>query len=215
VEARVGAINWFHSIDLGNGIITRGKRKPELYRRKIDLTFRHFQPGWSVIDVGAWDGLYSFEAKRRGASRVLATDYHAWAGPGWGTKAGFELAREVTGEDVEDMDIDAMHVTVDRVGQFDMVLGLGLLYHLKHPLLFLEQIAPVCKRLLVLDTHLDMAKVKVPAMAFYPGAEVGGDGSTWVGPNVPCVEAMCKTAGFSKVEHELMSPKRGVFYAFK
>ena len=50
-----------------------------------------------MLDIGAWDGALSFEAERRGASRVLATDSFCWSGEGWGTKDGFEFARKAIG----------------------------------------------------------------------------------------------------------------------
>ena len=90
--------------------------------------------GLTVLDIGAWDGFFSFECERRGASRVVAADYYSWHGPGWGTKAGFQLAREALGSRVEDVDIDVMDLSPERVGTFDVVLFLGVLYHLRHPL---------------------------------------------------------------------------------
>jgi tRNA (mo5U34)-methyltransferase len=111
--------------------------------------------GRTVLDVGAWDGFFSFEAERRGASRVVATDHYSWHGLGWGTgdgKAGFELARTALGSRVEDVDIDVMDLSPERVGTFDVVLFLGVLYHLRHPLLALERIASVADDLLVAET---------------------------------------------------------------
>ena len=108
--------------------------------------------GRTVLDIGAWDGFFSFEAERRGAARVVAADYYAWHGIGWGThqgKAGFTLARECLGSRVEDLDIDVMDLSPERVGTFDVVLFLGVLYHLRHPLLALERIASVTRELLI------------------------------------------------------------------
>ena len=64
--------------------------------------------GRSVLDIGAWDGAFSFEAERRGAKRVLVTDSFIWQGKGVGSKAGFELARAALGSKVEDMLVDVM-----------------------------------------------------------------------------------------------------------
>ena len=65
----------------------------------------------TVLDVGAWDGFFSFEAERRGAKRVLATDFDSWLGKTWGSKAGFELARRALTFRVDDMTIDVLELS--------------------------------------------------------------------------------------------------------
>ena len=83
-------IKWFHSIPLRDGIVTPGLDNSMDKLGQVclpaDLT------GKSVLDIGAWDGFFSFQAERNGAKRVLATDHFCWSGPGWGTKAGFDLS---------------------------------------------------------------------------------------------------------------------------
>src|SRR3954471_14482364 len=93
IRARVAELQWHHSIDLGHGITTPGQDRSErkLARLQIPASLK----GKTVLDVGAWDGFFSFEAERRGASRVLATDSYSWNGShDWGDKRGFKLARE-------------------------------------------------------------------------------------------------------------------------
>jgi tRNA (mo5U34)-methyltransferase len=169
-----------------------------------------------VLDVGSWDGFYAFEAERRGASRVLATDSFAWRT----AKAGFELARRVLDSHVEDMDIDVLELSPDRVGTFDVVLFLGVLYHMRHPLLALERVASVTGDHLVLETHVDLLDLPRPAMAFYPGTELNGDETNWCGPNPPMVLAMLNTVGFSKAEifagpSVMATSTRMLFHAWK
>ena len=101
--------------------------------------------GRSVLDVGAWDGFFSFEAERRGAARVVAADCFAWQGENWSDKSGFELARRALNSGVEDVDIDVMDLGPHQVGTFDLVLFLGVLYHMRHPLLALERLASVTR----------------------------------------------------------------------
>ena len=194
----VAAIPWWHTIDLGNGIVTPGKdptpaRLPEI-RLPDDLT------GLSVLDVGAWDGFFSFEAERRGARRVLATDSFCWGRGGWGTKDGFELARRARGSKVEDLDIDPLDLSPDKIGTFDVVLYLGVLYHMRHPLLALERVASVTGGRLILQTQVDLAGITRPAIAFYQGSELHGDPTNWSGPNPAAVVAMLRTVGFSEVQ---------------
>jgi tRNA (mo5U34)-methyltransferase len=212
----VSQIHWYHSIDLGNGIVTPGWEKntvTRLKRLKIPEDLR----GLSVLDVGAWDGFFSFEAERRGAKRVLAVDFDTWAGKTWGSKAGFELARKVLGSHVEDLTIDVLDLTPERVGVFDLVLFLGVLYHLRHPLLALERIFSVTGRHLILETHVDMVWGKRPAMVFYPSGELRHDQTNWWGPNPAAVVSMLKSVGFKRVEvvskfHSQLSMLGAAFY---
>jgi len=208
IRSRVDAIRWYHTIDLGHGLVTPGIDDTPLRLTRLDLPGSF--AGQTVLDVGAWDGFFSFEAERRGAARVLATDLFAWRGPTWSTKAGFELARATLGSRVEDLEIDVMDLTPERVGVFDVVLFLGVLYHLPHPYLALERIASVTRRLLVLETVVDMIGFGRPAVAFYPGRELNGDPTNWWGPNVPAVEGMLKTSGFSEVR--TITPQRSAPY---
>jgi tRNA (mo5U34)-methyltransferase len=207
----VAAQGWFHTIDLGGGVVTPGRdesaRKLEWLRLPEDLS------GRSVLDVGAWDGFFSFEAERRGAARVVALDSAAWREPAWGpggygTKAGFELARRALGSSVKDLELDLDAISPETVGRFDVVLFLGVLYHLKHPWLALERVASVCDDLLVVETHADLLDLRRPAMALYPGAEVAGDASNWWGPNVPALVAMLREEGFRSVDVVHSEPAR-------
>ena len=189
-------MKWWHQIDLGDGIVTPGPdptpaRLPELQIPE-DLT------GLTVLDVGAWDGFFSFEAERRGARRVLATDSFCWGQGGWGTKAGFELARRAIGSRVEDLDIDPLELSPDRIGSFDLVLFIGVLYHMRHPLLALDRVFSVTRDRLILQTQVDLTAIERPAMAFYQGSELHDDPTNWCGPNPPAVVAMLRAAGFSE-----------------
>lgn len=198
LKREVAAITWWHTIDLGKGIVTPGldptpARLPEI-RLPEDLA------GLSVLDVGAWDGFFSFEAERRGAKRVLATDSFCWGQGGWGTKAGFELARRALRSKVEDSDIDPLELSPEKIGTFDLVLCLGVLYHMRHPLLALERVASVTRRRLILQTQVDLAGLTRPAIAFYQGSELHNDPTNWCGPNPAAVVAMLRTVGFGNVE---------------
>jgi len=197
LASRVAALRWYHSIDLGRGIVTKGIDDSPLRLARLDLPASF--AGKTVLDVGAWDGFFSFEAERRGASRVVAADYYSWHGGGWGNKGPFELAREALGSKVEDHDIDVMDLSPERIGTFDVVLFLGVLYHLRHPLLALERVASVARELLVLETVVDMIGIERPALAFYPNRELNNDPTNWWGPNVPAVEAMLRDVGFARV----------------
>ena len=198
LASEVASIRWWHTIDLGNGIVTPGvddsRAKLDFVRMPADLS------GRSVLDVGAWDGFFSFEAERRGARRVLATDSFSWGEGGWGSKQGFELARRALGSRVEDRDIDVLDLSPEAVGVFDEVLFLGILYHMRNPLLALEKVASVTGQRLILETHIELAQSKKPVMVFFPAQELADDATNWWGPNPAAVEAMLRAVGFRRVE---------------
>jgi len=198
LKAKVAEIPfWFHCINLGNGIITPGWSKTSSPASERFIGLPENLEGVTVLDIGAFDGFYSFAAERRGASRVLATDDFAWKA---GHKRGFNLTRQVLNSKVEEYQIDVFELSPDRIGSFDLVLFLGVLYHMRHPLLALERAASVCKKQLILETHVDMLDYEKPAMAFYPGTELGADATSWCGPNPAMIKAMLETVGFPKVE---------------
>ena len=208
LRARVEAHRWYHTIDLGAGLVTAGVDNTPYRLARLGLP--ESLRGASVLDIGAWDGFFSFECERRGAARVVAADYYSWHDTGWGTKAGFRLAHEALGSSVEDVDIDVMELSPERVGTFDVVLFLGVLYHLKHPLLALERVASVTRGTLILETVVDLVGDPRPAVAFYPGRELNNDPTNWWGPNHAAVHAMLRTVGFDSVR--TVTPQPGSIY---
>ena len=202
LRSRAGALRWFHTMDLGQGVTTSGIVDTHYRLGMLDLP--RSLAGLSVLDIGAWDGFFSFEAERRGAARVVAVDPECWREPawgprGWGTRQPFDFARSALRSSVQDVDIDLADISPESVGEFDLVLFLGLFYHLPDPWLILRSAASVCRRLMIVETHADLQEVRRPAMAFYPG-EVEGDPSNWWGPNAPLLEAMLSHEGFGRVE---------------
>jgi len=153
--------------------------------------------GWTVIDVGAWDGFFSFVAEQRGAARVLATDYFCWRNGG---KSGFDLAKRILNSKVEEMLIPVEDLCPSTVGQFDLVLFLGVLYHAENPLLYLRKIYSICRRMAIVETLVDAMDYARPVAVFYPGATQNNDPTTFWGPNQLAVEAMLHEVGFRTVK---------------
>jgi len=202
LKDEVQRIRWFHSIDLGNGVVTPGVDRSARRLRSIHLP--ESLAGMSVLDVGTFDGFYAFEAERRGA-KVTATDTAVWRNPTIG-KAGFDLARRVLGSSVEDREIDVLELSPETMGTFDLVLFLGVLYHLPDPLRGLERVASVARRQLIMETHVDLLGSRRPAAAFYPEDELQDDYSNWWGPNLAAGAGMLRAVGFSRVEVVFVSP---------
>ena len=103
-----------------------------------------------MLDIGAWDGFFSFECERRGAARVLAIDTFAWDNYG---KDGFLLAHKTLNSKVEHRRLAAEDIDVATLGTFDVVLFLGVFYHLRSPISVLERIRGVTAGTLILETH--------------------------------------------------------------
>ena len=202
---------WFHNLDL-DGVQTAPNHFLGDYPR---IKFRHFRDsipddlsGKSVLDIGCNAGFYSFEMKRRGAARVLGidTDEH------YLRQARF--AAEVTGADVEFRRMPVWDI--GALGEkFDLVIFMGVLYHLRHPLLALDLIHEhVAKDLLLFQSMQRGSREIVQPDEDYdfnapcPFDEPGypkmhfiehrysHDETNWWVPNRACVEAMLRSSGF-------------------
>ncbi|HTC73335.1 MAG TPA: DUF1698 domain-containing protein [Solirubrobacteraceae bacterium] len=193
LRALVDSYTWHHQIDLGRGIVTPGQDRSA---RKLEALQLPALTGKSVLDVGAWDGYFSFAAERLGAARVVALDSVIWHNV---SKVPFELARKALASNVEDVELEVLDISPDVVGQFDVVFFMGVLYHMRDPMAALEAVASVTENLLVLETLVDMTFTRRPAAAFYPGMYFGGDHSNWWGPNAAAVVGMVAEFGFKDV----------------
>jgi tRNA (mo5U34)-methyltransferase len=157
LPADVSAVKWYHTMDLGGGVVTPGvfDHRPilESYRLPERLD------GLRVLDVATWDGFWAFEFERRGAKEVVALDIaklgdvdltpavrrrmNETLGPGFlgeATGKGFEIARERLGSSVSRRVMNVYDVSPDTVGTFDVVHLGDLLLHLKYPQRALENI---------------------------------------------------------------------------
>lgn len=198
-QARVDAVPyWYHCIDVGDGIVTPGQGggTPWMLDRvglPSDLT------GKRVLDVGAWDGFWSFAAEARGAE-VLSTDHFVWNEPDVGM-GGFLTARELRGSKVEYLDIDVTQITEERVGRFDVVLFLGVLYHLKNPVDALERLSAVCDDLIIVESEVTfIGEPHTPLARYYETDELAADATNWWAPNPVALGQMVRAAGFEHVE---------------
>jgi tRNA (mo5U34)-methyltransferase len=186
---------WWHKIDFGDGVVSNGPdysaEKAELWQLDEELL-----KGKTVLDIGAWDGYFSFLAERLEAKKVTALDVDV--------KKGFMIARKILESNVEYVTKDIMDTTPENIGTFDVVLYPGVLYHMKFPYLSLHKVADLVKdggRLFV-ETHTcqlpdhDNVGRPMPVMKFYPNKELNKDPTNWWGPNNTCVIQMLQTLGF-------------------
>jgi tRNA (mo5U34)-methyltransferase len=218
LRARVAEFPWWHSIDLGNGLVTPGRVPLPDCVSKAGLVFDRVNlSGLDVLDIGAFNGYYSFDAKRRGARKVLATDSYAWVNRDIRGREAFDLARTILGAQVDAREIDVADLSPETVGRFDVVLYLGVFYHRYDAIEALAKAAAVAKHLLVVETHLALRHLDVPAMEFYPGSEQANDPTNWWGPNEHLVTALLRGHGFHEIEVSAnpFSPSRATFHAWR
>jgi len=188
-------LGWYHSIELPSGEVIQGiQTLPQLRNRLAQFPLPADLTGKRVLDIGAWDGWFSFEMERRGA-RVLAIDN--------ARRTRFLKAREILASRVDYRIADICRVTPRELGRFDIVLFFGVLYHLKHPLRALETVCDLTTDLALVESYVtdDGSQPNAPpVMEFYETTEFLGQFDNWVGPNTSCLLAMCRTAGFARVE---------------
>ena len=96
--------------------------------------------------------------------------------------------------------MEVEQISAAELGGYDVVLFLGVLYHLRHPLLALEKLAEVTDDLLILETKVDLLHAKIPAMSFYQDRELNRDPTNWWAPNILGLEHMLRSVGFGHFE---------------
>lgn len=202
---RLSAKGWWHSFELPDGTRIDGVCDlPGLKNRIAQFPIPSDLRGRRVLDIGAWDGWFSFEMERRGAE-VVAID--CWDNP------RFREMHARLNSRIDYRVMDVYDLSPDGIGRFDIVLFMGVLYHLKHPLLALERVCSVTTGMAAVDTFVLKEEHRQgcgldrrPIMEFYETDEFGGQTDNWVGPSLPCLLAFCRTAGFARVEFLSMLP---------
>src|SRR5687768_12466988 len=211
IRRRVAELgDWFHNLDLG-GVQTAPNHflgdYPQIKWQQFSAALPEDLTGKSVLDVGCNAGFYSIQMKRRGAARVVAID----------TDEKY-LAQARFAAKVSNVEIEFRNLSVYRIAdlheQFDLVLFMGVLYHLRHPLLALELLQEhVVGDLLVAQSLLRGSKetMNVPRnfpfweqeifaseefpRMFFVENRFANDPTNWWIPNRACFEAMLRSAG--------------------
>lgn len=207
---------WFHNINL-NGVQTAPDHFLGDYPNVKFQSFAGALPadltGKSVLDIGCNAGFYSLEMKRRGAARVLGID-----------SDDVYLNQARFAAEVMQVDIEFRNMSVYDIGslgeRFDIVIFMGVLYHLRHPLLALDLIYDnVASDLLIFQTMQRGSSEVAPVAADYdfwnkdiftqPGFPkmyfiehcYSQDPTNWWIPNTAATEAMLRSAGFTITAH--------------
>jgi tRNA (mo5U34)-methyltransferase len=181
--------------------VTPGQKSLEVLKIEEQAVFGPIElSGRSVLDVGAWDGYFSFAAERRGARRVTASDFYSWVGPGWGSMDCFTLAKDLLNSKVTPWIVTADSVpdAFEEIdSRFDWILLLGVIYHVKNPVKLLERMRKAAQIGVVVESHYVNNGSDTPMLHLFPGNELAGDPSNWTAPNKAGLEAMIKMAGYS------------------
>ena len=183
-RARIGAHPlWYHRIELVSGVFTPGSHDSQGALIRLDaLGLPYDLSGQRVLDVGCRDGFFSFELERRGAT-VVGVDY---AEP---TATGFSIASEILGSRVEYLTENVYDLTPEKHGRFHLILFLGVLYHLRNPLLALDRLRDVAmddSEIFVetqLTTEDELRSSDTPMFEFLPRDQHKGDATNMWAPN--------------------------------
>ncbi len=205
LRRQVDSLEWYHTLDLGNGLLTPGiyDHRPYLryYGLPEDLT------GKTALDVGAASGFFSFELERRGA-RVTAVDLPAWLAHDFGPcykpdktaeeglrylRDPLQLAQQALKSRVQKIELSIYDVSPETVGMHDLVFCGSLLIHLTDPARALWQLQRVTRETAIIATVIQPDSSPEPVALFV--GHHRGDG--WWFPTRSCFEAMVQSAGFA------------------
>ncbi len=220
---------WFHTIDLGDGLVTRGEPVSPVLSSPAAIPEVRDR---SVLDIGAWDGKYSFEAERAGAAHVVALDHYVWrldsgarqaycdrceaegrlpdpqqidggffVEDGYPGKVGFDLVHEYLDSKVDAVVDDFMTMDLDALGSFDVVFYFGVLYHMVDPLRALHRVRQVTKGVAAIETAITVVPgyEQASLIEFFAGKELNADYGNWFAPSEVALHGMCRAAGFARV----------------
>jgi tRNA (mo5U34)-methyltransferase len=213
IRRRMSQFEWYHTIDLGHGIVTPGQY--DLAPIIAHYGLPDSLAGKSVLDVGPAHGFFAFEFERRGAARVATAELPTWlehdASPVLRTtfeqapaaaddyhRGALGFAIQARGSRVERQFCNVYDLTPDRVGSYDVVFCASVLLHLTDPLRALYGLRRVCRGQAIvctgIDTHLHVAMQ--PYARFFGTAS----GQAFWFPTMACLEQMMLAAGFVRVE---------------
>jgi tRNA (mo5U34)-methyltransferase len=202
---------WYHKIELPGGVVTPGWAPINAPSYGVPESLA----GKRVLDVGAWDGFWTFEALKRGATQAVAIDdFSDFIGnlktddrKAWQT---FDLCREALGYDesrCQRHEMEVYDVSEERLGRFDVVFFFGTLYHLRHPLLALDRLSAICDGDIYVESAIldDFSPYRgmgkgyggEMVMEFYPDAQYGNNQTNWWSPTLNTLAHMTRAAGFS------------------
>lgn len=220
----INAVRWWHRIPVGQhqgktfytpGEVMHGPDGSDYATKRFGLPLN--LAGKTVLDIGAWDGYFSYEAEKRSAAMVVAADIALTeANPtrlekgNWGANKGFRLAHKLLASKVRFVESSIFRIdealveanTQKKPGEaeypltYDVTCCYGVLYHLIEPFLALQKLAAVTRGVALVETAI--SKGNSLTMELRPGFE--NDPTNWWYPTIPCLQEMLIRAGFARTE---------------
>ena len=184
--------HWFHSFEVMPGFWSDGYKSRETMDAEMHLwRFPEDLSGKTVLDIGCAGGGYSVAPLKRGAASVVAIDEQLTTG-----MRLFSAARPYP--EISFHQISLFSAEFMDLPTFDVVIFAGVLYHVHDMLEALKRVRTKVRESVVLETIFNESLgISLPAAIFFESDEAGGDPTNWWGPNLPCLEALLRTAGFS------------------
>jgi tRNA (mo5U34)-methyltransferase len=182
-------IIWHQTFHLSENVVAPGANDIEWLLDQVGLPAKLNDA--TVIDIGTTNGGAAFMAERRGATRVVAVDIY---GP---DRFGFDRLNAALGAGVDFIQgtiYELPQILGDE--QFDEVLFLGVLYHLRHPLLALDSLRRLTRRHLYVETAIWGDPSDPPMARYFRRDELAGDSSNWFAPNLSCLVDWMESSGF-------------------
>lgn len=211
IAEEMARYQWYHTIDLGNGVITPGQYDHRTVLQHYGLPER--LDGKTVLDVGPGHGFFAFEFEERGAKRIVTAELPAWSDhdAGAALKSRFSAAHDqesesyihgalgfavgARGSRVEMRYRSVYELTPEDPGTFDLTFCGSLLIHLTDPLRALAAIRQVTREMAIVATVIDRQEDDSPRALFHGTV----DGQAFWAPNMRCLESWLLCAGFARV----------------
>jgi tRNA (mo5U34)-methyltransferase len=182
---------WHQRFELAPGVYTPGLNDVEFLLAATGMGARI--DGATVLDIGTTNGGAAFACERLGAKRVIAVDIvdDKWF--------GFAAIKDVLDSQAEHLQASIYELPKLLNEQFDVVMFWGVLYHLRHPLLALDNVRQLARGTVTIETavcdHELMLQRDLPLARFYRRDELGDDSSNWFAPNVAALTDWCRSCG--------------------
>ena len=205
--------HWWHSIEFGDGVFSEGREpRGTMLWDQFDIPIANIK-NKRVLDIGAWDGKFSFLCEQAGAKTVLAVD----VSQGFSNSNGFHVAKKILNSKVVHMDEDFLNLKPAEVGKFDLIIFAGVLYHLENPLGGFRALKELLSNtgLIVIETTTLPDEIEEPYMKFHLKKDLGNDPTNFWTPSPSCVEQMLLEVGLVSTLYKRRTrhKSRSIFHA--